>query len=308
MRIYERLCGLKILTYCVMGNHFHLLVEVPRRPTLLPTETELIILVAQTLGEGPARALANQFERWRQQNNTTAITEEMDRWFAQMWDLGRFMKVLKQRFSQWYNGRCHPVRRTGTLWEDRYRSVLVESGLALQAMALYIDLNPVRAGLVTDPKDYRWCGYGEAAAGQAHARMALARLAELSSPALANRESDQSAWIARLICWYREALFGRGEENRDADGHVVRRGFSQSEIQAVRDAGGGLPLHDYVRLRVRYFTDGAVLGSRTFVESIFRERRAWFSPKRRSGARKLEGLDRTSPLRTARALTVNPFG
>ena len=124
MRVYERLCGLRILTYCVMGNHFHLLVEVPRRPAVLPTEEALTALVGETLGQAAARALDHQFERWRHQKNLTAITDEMNRWFAQMWDLGRFMKVLKQRFSQWYNGRHHPVRRTGTLWEDRYRSVL----------------------------------------------------------------------------------------------------------------------------------------------------------------------------------------
>jgi hypothetical protein len=53
------------------------------------------------------------------------------------------MKVLKQRFTQWFNGR-HAWR--GTLWEDRFRPVLVEGkGDALRAMAAYIDLNPVRA-------------------------------------------------------------------------------------------------------------------------------------------------------------------
>ena len=53
------------------------------------------------------------------------------------------MKVLKQRFTQWFNGR-HARRRT--LWEDRFRSVLVEGkGQALRAMAANIDLNPVRA-------------------------------------------------------------------------------------------------------------------------------------------------------------------
>lgn len=43
------------------------------------------------------------------------------------------------------------------MWEDRFRSVLVEGrGHALRTMAAYIDLNPVRAGLCEDPKDYRW--------------------------------------------------------------------------------------------------------------------------------------------------------
>ena len=48
---------------------------------------------------------------------------------------------------------------------ERFKSVLVEDGEALRTMALYIDLNPVRAGLVKEPADYRWSGYGAAAGG-----------------------------------------------------------------------------------------------------------------------------------------------
>lgn len=60
------------------------------------------------------------------------------------------------RFTQWFN-RTHA--RKGTLWEERFESVLVEgAGTALMTMAAYIEPNPVRAGLVSDPKDFRWCG------------------------------------------------------------------------------------------------------------------------------------------------------
>ena len=82
-------------------------------------------------------------------------------WQARMGDVSEFMKSVKQRFSVWYN-RSHG--RYGPLWADRFTSVIVEGNghYGLQMMAAYIDLNPVRAGLVEDPKDYRWCGYGEA--------------------------------------------------------------------------------------------------------------------------------------------------
>ena len=307
MRCYERLCGVQVLDYCLMDNHFHILVEVPRRPAVPPGETELIALVKETLGESTAQRLAQRLERWREQDNTAAIKQELERWYAQRWDLGRFMKMVKQRFSCWYNRR-QPGGRVGTLWESRYRSTLVECGETLQAMSFYIDLNPVRAGIVEDPKDYRWCGYAAATAGVAEAQEGLARMAELSSPALANRSEAAQAWVAGIVAWYRQALYGKGAEVTDETGQVVRRGFSEEQIKAVRDAEGNLPLPVYLFQRIRYLSHGAVLGTKEFVESVFRERRSWFSRKRRSGARRLKGLARDCPLRCARALSVRPTG
>ena len=306
VRRYERLCGVCVLTYCLMDNHFHLLVEVPRRPAVLPTEEELIARIEASLGADAARSVANCFSRWRESNNTIAIAAEMERWFAQMWDLGRFMKMVKQRFSCWYNRR-QPVRRTGTLWEERYRSTLVESGGMLQATAFYVDLNPVRAGITSDPATYRWCGYAAATAGVPEARAGLTRMAALSSPSLAHESTADDAWVQDIASWYRLALYESGNEVRNQEGVVVKKGFSEAQQAAVRDAQGNLPLVAYLSHRVRYFTEGAILGSKAFVDSVFTARREWFSEKRRSGARRLKGLARDCPLRCARALRVRPF-
>ena len=78
-----------------------------------------------------------------------------------LFDLSTFIKELKGRFAQWYNRRHG---RYGVLWAERFKSVLLEGGEALAAVAAYIELNPVRAGLCADPKDYRYCGYAEALA------------------------------------------------------------------------------------------------------------------------------------------------
>ena len=165
MRLYEQLFGLRVVTHCLMDNHFHILVEVPKRPEVSPSNEKLIALVRETLGDERANNLTNWFTLWYQKGNVEAVEAERERWFGQMWNLASFMKVLKQRFSQWYN-RTRPSRRTGTLWEERrYRSVLVENGEALRAIAAYIDLNPIRAGSVHDPMEYRWSGYGEACLG-----------------------------------------------------------------------------------------------------------------------------------------------
>jgi len=99
-----------------------------------------------------------------------------------MWNVSGFMHGVKQRFTQWYNGR---KGRKGTLREDRFKSVVVEGvGQALGAMAAYIDLNPVRAGIVADPKDYRWSGYGAAMAGRRGAKEGLRKVVAGLPPGL----------------------------------------------------------------------------------------------------------------------------
>jgi len=66
------------------------------------------------------------------------------------------MKGLGQRYVQYVN---RTYRRTGTLWEGRFRSCLVQQESYLLACYRYIELNPVRAGMVEHPADYRWSSY-----------------------------------------------------------------------------------------------------------------------------------------------------
>lgn len=68
----------------------------------------------------------------------------------------RLMRDLGQRYVQYFNRRHD---RTGTLWEGRYRSCLVESAHYVLACYRYIELNPVRAGLATNPAGYSWSSY-----------------------------------------------------------------------------------------------------------------------------------------------------
>jgi len=303
MRVYERLLGVKVLTYCLLDNHFHILVKIPQPPEVLPTNDELIALVRASLGDARANNLANWFALWEEQNNQHAIEAERERWFRQMWNLASFMKVLKQRFTQWYNG-SREQRRKGTLWEERYRSVLVEGGESVRTVAAYIDLNPVRARLVSDPKDYRWSGYGEASAGQTAAQTGMRMIAQSPSAEGFAGLATECLPMDDVLAKYRESLYGRGEEVRDEEGRIVKFGFTEEEIEKVRELGGRLPMAVLLRLRIRYFTDGAVIGTSEFVEKIFHAHRHRFSANRRTGARRLKRLDLDHPLRAARALAV----
>lgn len=66
------------------------------------------------------------------------------------------MQAVGRRYVRYFNDRHG---RTGTLWEGRYRSTLVEADRYLMACMVYIDLNPVRAGLVANPADHPWSSH-----------------------------------------------------------------------------------------------------------------------------------------------------
>jgi putative transposase len=78
----------------------------------------------------------------------------------------------------------------------------------------------------------------------------------------------------------------------EQDLKVVKKGMKRvvaDEELAKLEQGRNVALRKMLRFRVRYFTDGAVIGSRAFVDEIFREARERFGPKRKTGARKLRG-------------------
>ncbi len=301
MRECERFCRVRVLTYCIMSNHFHLLVEVPKRPASPPGPDEILKDLRKLSGHQFPEAVRQRFEMYRKANDQAGLARYLATFHSRMHDLSAFMKLLKQRFTQWYNLR---QGRKGTLWEERFKSVLVDgAGDALVTMAAYIDLNPVRAGLVKDPKDYRWCGYGEAMAGRKQARGGLRFIAT----ALRNGREES---VAGSLETYRQHLFLEGDERRESvksDGSLARGAFRAEEVAKVLVAKGRLPVSEYLRCRIRYFSDGAVFGSREFVEGIFQSHRKRFGERRRTGARVMRGLaDRA--LYTVRDLRLGVFG
>ena len=236
--------GIEILTYVVLSNHFHVLVRVPQAGPV--TDAELLRRY-QLLYPHPTQYKAARLEVI--QAHLAANGPEAAAWrkrqLALMGDVSQFMKLVKQRFSLWFN-RTHD--RFGTLWSERFKSVLVEPQANLiRTMAAYIDLNSVRAGLVSDPKDYRFCGYAEAVAGNRTAQRGLLTVTESSS------WSDAQAG-------YRQTLFGTGAGPR-AHGRII----PLAEFDRVIAAGGRLPLATVLRCRVRYFNDSAILGTAAFV-------------------------------------------
>ena len=254
--------GLEVLTYAVMSNHFHVLVRVPGGREV--DDVELVRRVGVLYGSERAS--------WVEKGLRGAGGEGLrEGYLLRMGDVSQYMKSLKQRFSIWYNRRSG---RVGTLWSERFKSVLVEgSGTALRTVSAYIDLNAVRGGLCEDPKDYRYCGYGEAMGGSVRARWGLGVVMEHGDWGMASRE-------------YRMILFGKGYYAGTGKGVM-----SWEQWCEVRERGGRLALADALRCRVRYLSEGTVLGSRAYVEGCFEANREKFGQRRESGARALRGAE-----------------
>jgi REP element-mobilizing transposase RayT len=254
-------CGVELVTYVLMSNHYHVLVRVPERrvvgdaellrlyrrlyPKLKPQQEFALRAVEQDMARDGDSA-----RRWRERQQ------------RQMFDVSIFNKLLKMRFSIWYN-RTH--ERIGTFWAERFKSVLVQDGAALEEMALYIDMNAKRAKMVSDPKDYRFCGYAEAVAGNVRARQGLMQVYNDDWPEVAER--------------YRCALLSRMR--------AMEEGMDSPSAETASKAvalQGRLPLRVKIGCRIRYFADGVILGSEIFV----REKAKAMSGERKRDPRRLE--------------------
>jgi len=287
MRKLEAFLGLRVVTYCIMSNHFHLLVEEPDAEEVRKLDREALLDRARHLyNEASIRDLTEEFDRAEQSGSKLWEEEILERYRRRMGDVSIFIKELKQRFTQSYNRR---KGRRGTLWEDRYKSVLVEGDpKALMTMAAYIDLNPVRAGMVNAVEDYRWCGYASAVGGNRWAKEGLGRI--LNQSYLVSGEEFDRNW-QRTSKVYRLWLYDQGKAVEKTEGGNpghAKRGFSPGDVEREIDRSGKLSLSEVIRYRVRYLTDGAVFGSAAFVDEVFHRYRDQFGEKRRSGARRMK--------------------
>ena len=272
MRKVEQFSGVQILTYCVMSNHFHILVHVPEPAEV--SDKELVRRLKMLYQPLLVKAFARELEDARAAGDEKRVAFLRDRYLSRMYDVSEFMKTLKQRFSVWYNRNRG---RVGTLWEERFKSILVQgSENALITMASYIDLNPVRAGLVQDPKDYRYSGYGEAVGGSKVAREGLGLV-------MLTLIRDR-VW-GQVSHKYRRLLYVSGEQTVGAGGEVRKAGFSPEKVEQVLAEDGRLSTPEALRCGVRYFTDGAVLGAKEFVDGVFEKHRREFGARRKTGAR-----------------------
>jgi REP element-mobilizing transposase RayT len=294
LRAVAEFAGVRILTWTCLSNHWHVLIYLPEREEV--DDGELVRRLSFLYDKTMVDNVAAQLVILRAGGHHGAADARKREFTYRMYDLGEFVKTLKQRVSFSYNRRH---QRKGTLWEERYKSILVEGTPGtLTRMAAYIDLNAVRAGIVKDPRDYRFSGYGEAMGGLKLAREGLMAVV---------KEGDLAEDWASASARYRQLLYVSGETQGVLEnGQSLKKGFSAEAVDAVIEKKGKLPLNEILRSRIRYFTDGVIIGSRVFVDDAFGRHRAHFSAKRETGARSMKGGE-YGDMCTARQLRMDLF-
>ena len=279
-----KFAGVEIFTYVVMDNHFHILLKVPDREKWLKRfetkpgedanagEERLLTHLTTVYSKAFLKQLGNELQSFRERGMEGEAEKLLERFKQRFCDVSLFVKELKERFSRWFNKQNG---RRGTLWMDRFKSVCVEGEAALATMAAYIDLNPVRAGLVDDPMLYEWSGYGEASGGSRRARRGLCKALNL----------PQHLWEERGLPRYRLFLYDEGltvepESPSHGKGERQRRGMTMEARTEVLAQKGKVTTAQALSQRVASFSSGMAIGSEEFVKRMAARYRADMGRKR----------------------------
>ncbi len=203
-------------------------------------------------------------------------------------NLSEFVREIKVGFTRYYNRRHN---RRGYFWGDRFKSVIVENGETLINCLAYIDLNPLRAGLVDRPEDYRWnsLGYHVQAGNKDNflsldfgpVKYASLSLRELHRAGVMDAE-DRLRGYRRYV--YEAGALDRPDRNQAKviDNDIVEKERQKNyEISRV----------DRFRYRTRYFTDSGIIGTKEFVSENYKRFKDVFMSKREKIPRAVAGLD-----------------
>ena len=245
----------EILGFCCMGNHFHLLVRM--RPDSDYSDDEIKRRYHFVYGEDQL-FLDGQIPFYRQ------------KWSS----LSEFMREIKLGFTRFYNKRHG---RRGYFWGDRFKSVVVEDGNTLINCLAYIDLNPVRAGLVEKPEDYRWCSIGY--------HVQAGNRDNLLSLDLGLREFgvlDEKERFRR----YRRFLYRAGAIDKGKGAVLEEKLLEKEQRREFR-----LPAGRRLLYRTRYFTDSGIIGTREYVRRTYQQVKDRFGAKRDKVPKPISGLD-----------------
>lgn len=219
--------------YAIMGNHYHLLAQFEAFRIL--TRVELRRIAEQLYKD----RWFKPYLLWR--------AAEWRRFNRRLFDVSELMRNVESDYAVWHN---REFGRKGRLWADRFKSNLLESARAVQAVALYIELNPLRAHLVRRPEEYRF--------GSARLRLAGVKRAEWLMPLsqLWGGVSPEKAVKLHFGC-----LAHRGGMKIENEDEFLREIIRQDEAE-------GYAAGSYLENQ-RYMNDAQAMGDEEQIRELY---------------------------------------
>ena len=260
--LIKRMTGLfftEVYGFALMGNHFHLLVKMI--PADHFSDEEVKKRLVHYYGKKKAPADHGQLPIIRQK----------------LASLSEFVREIKVHFARFYNKRHG---RRGYFWGDRFKSVIVERGETLVNCLAYIDLNPVRAGIVDKPEDYRWNSLGY----HLQANNEDGFLSTDFGLKQFNVKSENER--VRL---YREYVYETGAIIPSTKPYT--KAIDSKTVTKERKRNFEISRADRFSYRTRYFTDSGIIGSREFVAGTYRQFKHLFQSRHEKRPKPVKGLD-----------------
>jgi hypothetical protein len=191
--------------------------------------------------------------------------------------LSEFVREIKVGFARFYNKRHN---RRGYFWGDRFKSVIVEKGETLINCLAYIDLNPLRAGLVDRPEEYRWNSLAyHIQTGNKDKFLSL----DFGLKEFGILDAEER------LKQYRRYVYEAGAVDRPEK--MVTKVIDSKVLEKERENDFELNRVRRFRYRTRYFTDSGIIGSKEFVSMNYRRFKDVFMSKREKIPRRVAGLD-----------------
>jgi putative transposase len=248
-----------IAAFCIMGNHFHVVVRVENLRDLTPAQLRKRARLLY-----PTPALHKQMSRWKD--------EQWERLQQRLFDVSELMRNLQSAFARWYN---RTYDRRGRFWADRFKSVYLEKGDTVLDCMLYVELNPLRAGLVERPEEWPGSSAHLRKSGKGKWLMPLLKVTGASS--------DRKA-----VMEYRARLYYRGGIPAKAGQATIPERVVNEEVAR------GFTRPGMYRQRLGYFVDGIAIGSEEFIrEQIAAMREAGHYKRRKNPIPHLDGMHYT---------------
>lgn len=252
LRLLERFARgffVQVHAFCLMSNHFHLLVTAQEREAAEASKSELVRRYRTMYGPRNDPPLGEM-----QPDGSIDLDHDggVQRLRERLGDVSRFVQEFKQTLSRRYN---HRRGRKGTIWQDRFGSVITEKrGEYEVTQAAYIDLNPIRANLVRVPEEYRWSSAGLKVRAPRRARRLLTPLKHPDLQRMGER-------------WYRLFMYEAGVKPAKGKSSGAGR-ISAADADAVFALQGAMGIRQRFSYRCRNLSEGLAVGSAAFISTL----------------------------------------